>query len=423
MPTLAELDAAAPNNPVYVSPTGPGGGMTNSLGKKFFESKGVKVDENGTLIGNGGPGGAVGSEAIGALRTIQTFEDEKRGMLDAERYSVSLGLTVNVDQGMGPGFLRGSPDVQDSVLAGPGIETFNPWTWYDAALALDREDKLTGRLRIFHYAIDTDMSIPITRERALNNFPELGDDMFRVSGFGERVVEWTRSPTAPPVTPGAGGGGQFLAEPANLMVSLEALAQRGWTFSQHSTSLNEDHIMTAAYERINATTPIAELHWSIAHVPKIDQPTLNRLKAIGVGVMPHGWSYMSSSTPGAGPPFRLIVDSGIHAGGGSDGVAVTALNPWLVIYYMVTGKNSAGEIINAGQQITRMEALRLYTAGNGWFFREEDKLGSIETGKLGDLAVLSADYTDPAKVSDQDIRNLKSVLTIVGGKVVYDELH
>ena len=119
----------------------------------------------------------------------------------------------------------------------------------------------------------------------------------------------------------------------------------------------------------------------------------------------------------------MIIDSGIHAGGGSDSVGVTALDPWLMIYYMVTGKNSAGDLINDGQQITRMEALRLYTADNGWFFREEDKLGSMEPGKLGDLVVLSADYTDASKVPDQEIRNLKSLLTVVGGKVVYDDMH
>jgi hypothetical protein len=69
-----------------------------------------------------------------------------------------------------------------------------------------------------------------------------------------------------------------------------------------------------------------------------------------------------------------------------------------------------------------MEAIRLYTAENGWFFHEEDKLGSIEPGKLGDLVVLSDDYFDSAKVSDEGIKKLKSVLTIVDGKVVYDQL-
>ena len=91
-----------------------------------------------------------------------------------------------------------------------------------------------------------------------------------------------------------------------------------------------------------------------------------------------------------------------------------------MIYYMVTGKNSDGEMINPGQTITRYEALRLWTATQGWFSKEEDKLGSIEVGKLADLVVLSDDYLDTGAVSDDDIRHLSSVLTIVGGRIVHD---
>jgi predicted amidohydrolase YtcJ len=423
MPTMAELDAAAPNNPVYIAPTGQGGQLTNTLGKKFFESKGVSVNADGTFPGPPGFGG--GSEAIGALRTIQSFDDEKRGMMDAEAYSASLGLTVNLDQGFF--YLAGTPDLQDSRASGPGIETFSPWTFYNAAVALDREGKLTTRLRIFWYTLDTAMDVPILRERLMNNFPYFGDDMLRNSGVGETVVQ---NPAPPPGTarPAGGGGGFRFVPPANEEAALQLIAKLGYAYSQHSTSLAEDMFITDTFEKVNKVTPIANLRWSISHVPKIDEPTLNRLKAMGAGVMAHSWQYLTGNVPPAGappagPPFRMIIDNGIHVGGGSDAVAVTSLDPWLMIYYMVTGKNSAGDVINPGQQITRMEALRLYTANNGWFLHEEDKLGSIETGKLGDLVVLSADYSDPSKVSDQDIRNLKSVLTVVGGKVVYDDLH
>jgi predicted amidohydrolase YtcJ len=430
MPTMAELDQAAPNNPAFIYPTGAGGAVSNTLAKKFFEEKGVKITPTGTLAE-----GVTISDAIGALRTVQSFEDEKRGMMDAETYSVSLGLTVNVDQGFN--FLRGSPDLQDSSSGGPGIETFSPWTFYDAALALDRENKLTARIRIFHYAVDTSMDVPIIRERLLNNFPNFGDDMLNAAGVGERVV--SDPPRAPGAQGAGGGGGQGgapgaggqaggggaarPARPANEEAGLLVVAKQGWAYSEHSTTLASDMEITRVFENVNEVTPIANLHWSLGHVNHIDQATINRLKAIGAGVEAHGWSYLNGNGPAAGPPFRMILDSGMHAGGGSDAAGVTALDPWLMIYYMVTGKNSAGEMINDGQQITRMEALRLYTADNGWFFREEDKLGSMEPGKLGDLVVLSADYTDPAKVSDQDIRNLKSVLTVVGGKVVYDDMH
>ena len=95
---------------------------------------------------------------------------------------------------------------------------------------------------------------------------------------------------------------------------------------------------------------------------------------------------------------------------------MSVFDPWLEIYYMVTGKNSSGVLINDKQQLMRMEAIRLYTAENGWFFHEEGKLGSIEPGKLADLAVLTADYFS---IPEEEIKGLESVLTIVGGKVVY----
>ena len=98
------------------------------------------------------------------------------------------------------------------------------------------------------------------------------------------------------------------------------------------------------------------------------------------------------------------------------------MNPWAMMSYMVTGRNAGGELVNQGQQVTREEALRLYTAENGWFFHEEDKLGSIEPGKLGDLVVLSDDYFDPQRVPDDKIRLVKSVLTVVDGKIVYNDM-
>jgi hypothetical protein len=94
-----------------------------------------------------------------------------------------------------------------------------------------------------------------------------------------------------------------------------------------------------------------------------------------------------------------------------------------MIYYMVTGRNAGGELVNDGQQIDREQAIRLYTSGNGWFFKEEDRLGSIEPGKLGDLVVLSDDVFDARAVPDEAIRKVHSVLTVVDGKVIYDTLH
>jgi predicted amidohydrolase YtcJ len=394
LPTLAELDAALPDHPYLLNG---GGTVTNSRGKAFFESKRIMVSPTGVIAGPGF------LQALNALRAIQTFDDMKRGTVDAMNYLTSFGLTTSVD--MGAFTIPGTPDMQDAQVA-DNVESLNPWTMYDAFMALHNEGKMTHRLRIFFLSQDTRPDVPILKQRLLNNFPDFGDDMLKTAGIGEFAAAWR-------VTPQGG--------PANYETALKLVAKYGWAFQQHTLSLAEDQFTTATFEKVNAVTPIKDLHWSIGHVPKIDRPTLDRLKAIGAGVAVHGWLYLGGTPQNGGPPFRTIVDSGIHVGAGSDAAAVSVFDPWLEIYYMVTGKNSAGELINPGQQLKRMEALRLYTSENGWYTHEENKLGTIEVGKLGDLAALSEDYLDPQKLSDEGIKKVRSVLTVVDGKVVHEE--
>jgi predicted amidohydrolase YtcJ len=400
LPTLAELDAASADHPVllFLSFTGPA--ATNSLGKAFFAGKGIEVSATGAIAAN-----APSLAALNALRSIQTFEDKTRGSMDALAYSASVGVTTDVD--MGAFVIPGLPDIQDSFVF-DGLASADPFRMYDAMLALHRENKMTARLRVFFLSMDTQASVPLLSERLRNAFDGLGDDMLRISGIGEFATVW---PLFGKVTP-----------PPNYEAALQLVAKQGWPFQQHSLSLAEDQLTAATFEKVNAVTPIANLRWSIAHVPHIDPETVNRFKALGAGIAIHPFEYLAGAQ-GAGPPVRMIVDSGIHVGAGSDAAQISTLDPWLMIYYMVTGKNAAGVLINAGQTLTRMEALRLYTANNGWFFREEDRLGSMEPGKLGDVAVLSDDFLDPAKVPDEAIKRVKSVLTVVGGQVVYDKLN
>lgn len=403
LPTQSELDAASPDHPVFVYLGFTGPSATNSKGKAFFASKGIAVNDTGTIAAN-----APSIAALNALRAVQTFEDKKRGALDAMNYAVKMGVTTSAD--MGVFAIPGTPDLQDD-FAFDTLASANPFRMYDPFLALHREGKMPMRLRVFFLSMDKglptdDQAIPLLKERLLNAFPHFGDDMMRVSGVGEFATNW---PLFGTVTP-----------PPNYLTALKFVASQGWAFQQHSLSPEEDKLTASTFEAVNAVTPIASLHWSIAHAPRIDRATLDRLKAIGAGIAVHPFEYLGAA--GGGPPLRTILDSGIHVGAGSDSAQISTLDPWLMIYYMVTGKNAAGELVNAGQQITRQEALRLYTAENGWFFHEEDKLGSIEPGKFGDVVVLSGDYFDPKKVSDDGIRQLKSVLTIVDGRVVYDDM-
>jgi predicted amidohydrolase YtcJ len=399
LPTLAELDAASPDHPVLLFQAFTGPAATNTPGKAFFTSKGIAVSDTGAIAAN-----APSLAALNALRAVQTFDEKKRGSVDAMTYSASVGVTTNVD--MGAFVIPGTPDVQDSFVFDT-LASADPFHMYDAVLALHREHKMPTRLRLFLLSMDTQMGVPLLKERLLNAFPEFGDDQLRVSGIGEFATQW---PLFGQVMP-----------PPNYLAALQLIAKQGWAFQQHSLSPAEDQLTASTFEEVNRTTPIAGLRWSIAHTPRIDRATIDRFKSLEAGIAIHPFQYLAGAQ-GAGPPVRLILDSGIHAGAGSDSAQISTLDPWLMIYYMVTGKNAAGVLINDKQQITRMEALRLYTSENGWFFREEDRLGSIEPGKLGDIVVLSDDYFDPQMVSDEAIRRLKSVLTVVDGRVVYNQM-
>src|SRR6185312_12987678 len=115
---------------------------------------------------------------------------------------------------------------------------------------------------------DENMDFPILKERVLNAFPDFGDDMLRVSGIGEYAVALT----------GLGSG----KKPENFEPALELVAQHGWAFQQHVLSPAEVNFVADTYAKVNEITPIASLHWSLAHVPAIDTATLNKMKEIGV---------------------------------------------------------------------------------------------------------------------------------------------
>ncbi len=398
MPTLAELDAADTTHPVIAFHSFTGPAAVNTPAKAFFAGKSIAVSDTGA-IGINAPSLA----ALNALRAVQTLADQKRGTLDALAYSASVGITTNVD--MGAFIPPGAPDTQDSFAADT-LATFDPFKMYDAITSVHRENRMPVRVRVFFLSMDTRPDVPMLKQRLLNNFKEFGDGMLRLSGIGEFATSWPLFGNAPP---------------ANYETALQLIAKQGWAFQQHSLSPAEDKLTIDTFEAVNKTTPIANLHWSIAHAPRIDAPTLARFKAIGAGMAIHPFTYLAGG-PGAGPPVRTIVDSGIHAGAGSDSAQISTLDPWLMIYFMVTGKNSSGVLINQGQTLTRMEALRLYTSENGWFLHEEDALGTIEPGKLGDVVVLSGDYFNATAVPDDAIKKLKSVLTVVDGKVVHEEM-
>ena len=387
LPTLKELDDAVSDRPVFLLQTFNGPSVTNSLGKMFFERQpnAVVVADNGAIAG-----GMPSTTALFRLRQQQTLESKMRGAVDAWRYSASLGLTAHLDQvGLGsPGPLTPSQS----------LAAFDPYRMYDAWQELYRQGKAIVRLQSNFSANQNDPLLPMLRERLRNQFQFFGSDMLMTGAIGESAA------------PGDGAGDIWLA-------AQKVVAEARWRNENHALTLANLENEVAGYEKVHAEFPITDLRWVIAHVPFATPDLLNRLKAMGAAVQTTGWRYLQGTTANNGSPFRMILDNGIRCGLHSDSAHISPLNPWIHLYYATTGVNAAGELINAGQQITRQEALRLYTRENGWFLRMEEKLGSIEPGKLADLAVLSDNYFE---VPDAQVRQIRSVMTVVDGKIVHD---
>lgn len=384
-PTLAELDEAAPNHAVFMMAYIFGPAVTNSIGKRFFEVAGIPVGEDGVLATRPGSFDTPGLQAYSRLQDDHTLEDKKRSLRELMRYSNTVGLSTVLEGGGG--------------FPGPGA--FDEYSEYEAIMSLWRADELTVRIRAHIQAWATEETGTVAiQQRVDNTFLGLGDDMFKVSGFGENIV-WETTPI----------------QPLELFVEAFTIAAaNGWLVHQHSIDVEELELHTTAFEIVNETYPIADLHWNLSHVQEIDEGILERLKAMGAGVATQIHYYHGNFQMGdLGPPYRTILDSGIHMSAGSD---ATAFSPWIGIYHMTTGRTSYGDPILAHESITRMEALRAATMGTAWDALESDNLGSIEPGKLADLVVLSADYMT---VPDEELRNLKSILTLIGGEIVYSD--
>jgi hypothetical protein len=177
-------------------------------------------------------------------------------------------------------------------------------------------------------------------------------------------------------------------------------------------------------EAVNKVHPIKSLRWTLAHVNQIDAAQLERMKNLGMYAAVHPWAVINGGIMHEGfgdgaydmPPLRTIQNSGIQWGLGTDGTAANQTLPFTTLYFAVTGKMAGGVKVNR-QSIGREDALIAHTRKNAYLIFQENNLGSIQAGKLADLVVLDRDYlTVPA---DQ-IRKIKPLMTMVGGRIVYD---
>jgi hypothetical protein len=252
--------------------------------------------------------------------------------------------------------------------------------------------------------------------------PGKGDDFFRCNGAGEMLVF------------SAADFEDFLEPRPDLPASLEGelkevvslLAVNKWPFRLHATYDESITRFLNVFEEVNRDAPFQGLNWFFDHCETISERNLERVKALGGGIaIQHRMAYQGeyfmdrygSQAAEHTPPVRRMLDLGIPVGAGTDATRVASYNPWVSLYWLATGKTVGGMPMYPDKNLlTREEALRLYTQGSSWFSSESGKKGAIASGQLADLVVLTEDYFS---VPEEKIKGIESVLTIVDGKIVH----
>ena len=446
MPTLAELDAAVPDRPVFLYQGGGGPARVNSLGMAFFATvtnPTVTVNADGTF-----PAGTPNQSnaALYHLRIRQSFADKQRSCLDAQAFSASVGLTTVLDQTLVATALGTLDPTQYDPQPNHGLATLNHYRMYDAWIALHAEGRDLIRLQInfLHnqgYIAGHDRpgqpvpdlggQLPELRERLKNQFQFFGDDMLRTGAIGE----WA----APFATPSNANGYAVWLEAQRLCAKARWRNENSQGGVANPAGPNDDDQVNIeqvvdTYEMMHAEMiaagfpdGIRSLRWGVQHCDHATANQLQRLKALNCAVSTSGFRWTGAPRADGlpvGPLLPRLVASGIPLALHQDGVHITAHNPWYAMHYATTGRNNIltatdpeGAQINPGQQISRQQALHMYTRGASWYLNREDDLGSIEEGKLADLVVLDKDYF---RVSDAEMRTIRPILTVVDGKIVHD---
>lgn len=252
--------------------------------------------------------------------------------------------------------------------------------------------------------------------------PYAGDGMYRPNGAGEMLVF------------SAADFEDFLYPrpdmPSNMEGDLKKvvrfLVENRWPFRLHATYNETITRALNVFEEINREVPFNHLSWFFDHAETVTDRNLERIKALEGGVaIQHRMAFQGEyfiqrygkKAAERSPPIRKMLELGISMGAGTDATRVASYNPWVSLYWLVTGRTVGGtQLYGEENRLERLEALRLYTIGSARLSREDHVKGSLSVGKYADLAVLSQDYFS---IPENGIKDMTSVLTILGGKAVY----
>ena len=398
-PTQEELIQAAPNNPVYVQWMYDWVMMTPAAYKTLNIQSEADLPGGGKFVldANGKPTGAIQGGIVPLFDKLPkpTFEDKVVGTQKFFKELNRVGVTGVID----PGGFNMSPSEYAPL--------FNVW----------RHQNLTVRVNYSYFAQKPNKEFEEFKELTQLLPMKFGDDMLRFNGIGERVTfSMYNNDKATP------------EDQDKFYQVARWAAQNGYTLTQHWQENASAASLLEVFEKVNQEFPIAKLRWSIAHLNNGTEATFKRMKALGVGWAMQDAMYLDGDKAlhrhgeknlERMPPINTALKMGITIGAGTDAHRVADYNPFIALRWMLDGKSASGRKLRGNDEIpTRMQALKMYTSGSAWLAHDEHQRGTLEVGKLADLAVLSDDYL---QVPIEKMANIHSKLTMVGGKIVHIE--
>jgi predicted amidohydrolase YtcJ len=416
MPTLDEINAAAPDTPVFILYV-----YTSALLNRAC-LRHLGIDR--TFSGDAYPGGRIERDAAG----------DPTGMLLADPSALILYSTLNDGPKLSSEdqltssrhFMRelNRLGITGSLDCGGGFQNWPDD--YAVVRELHRRGQMTVRIGVSTFIQRPGKELEdftVWTDRYTPRFDGRGegDDMFFLLGGGEMLVRSAYDFEVfnlPRVVP-----------PPEAEAELEAvvrlLARKRWPFRFHATYDETVARHLDVLERIHRDIPIDRLHWIVDHCESLSDRNIDRIARLGGGVAVQNriafqeTAFLERYGPAAAeeaPPIRRIMAAGVPVGAGTDMSRVSSYNPWPCLSWLVTGRGMGGAtLLSPRTRLDRHTALLLW-CDNAWFSREDGRKGRIAPGMLADFALLSEDYF---RVEEDRIADLESVLTVVGGRIVH----
>ncbi|POA27885.1 amidohydrolase [Pseudomonas sp. GW460-R15] len=411
LPTIEELNKAAPDTPVFV---------LHLYDRALLNRAALKVVGYDRNTPNP-PGGEIQHDANG----------DPTGMLIARPNAMILYSTLAKGPKLPLEYQLNSTrqfmrelnrlGVTSAIDAGGGFQNYPDDYQVIQQLAKDRQLSVRIAYNLFTQKPKEELT-DFKNWTSTSHYGQ-GDDFLRHNGAGEMLVF------------SAADFEDFLEPRPDLPQTMEQelepvvrhLVEQRWPFRLHATYNESISRMLDVFEKVNRDIPFDGLPWFFDHAETITPQNIERVRALGGGIaiqdrMAFQGEYFvdryGAKAAEHTPPIQRMLAEGIPVGAGTDATRVSSYNPWTSLYWLVSGRTVGGlELYPQG--LSRDTALELYTHGSAWFSSEQGSKGQIKVGQLADLVALSADYFS---VDDEAIKWIESVLTVVDGKVVYGSL-